>query len=103
MEASDEQEEQSAMLPELTVNETLGCKELQLNQHFTRPPPRYTEAMLVKALEEKGIGRPSTFAPTIDTILKRGYVVLRIKVRADRIGQNRCGHSQREFHRTDRR
>lgn len=79
VEASDEQEEQSAMLPELTVNETLGCKELQLNQHFTQPPPRYTEAMLVKALEEKGIGRPSTFAPTIDTILKRGYVVLRDK------------------------
>lgn len=79
VEDSDEQDELSAMLPELAENETLTCRDLQLNQHFTQPPPRYTEAMLVKALEEKGIGRPSTFAPTIETILKRGYVVLRDK------------------------
>jgi len=79
VEGSDEQEEQTAMLPELAENEKVTCKDLQLNQHFTQPPPRYTEAMLVKALEEKGVGRPSTFAPTIDTIQKRGYVVLQDK------------------------
>ena len=45
-------------------------------QHFTQPPPRYTEARLVKTLEELGIGRPSTYAPTLDTIQKRGYVAL---------------------------
>ena len=59
VEGSDEQEEQTAMLPELAENEKVTCKDLQLNQHFTQPPPRYTEAMLVKALEEKGVGRPS--------------------------------------------
>ena len=45
-------------------------------QHFTQPPPRYTEARLVKTMEELGIGRPSTYAPTLDTIQKRGYVAL---------------------------
>lgn len=76
IEGSDDKEEQTGMLPELAEGEAVACQELQLNQHFTQPPPRYTEAMLVKALEEKGIGRPSTFAPTIDTIQHRGYVVL---------------------------
>ena len=51
-------------------------KEIEPIQHFTQPPPRYTEARLVKTLEELGIGRPSTFAPTLDTIQKRGYVSL---------------------------
>ena len=55
-------------------DDPLILKELKGNQHFTQPPPRYTEASLIKALEEKGIGRPSTYAPTITTILAREYV-----------------------------
>ena len=51
-------------------------KELEPTQHFTQPPPRYTEARLVRTMEELGIGRPSTYAPTLDTIQKRGYVAL---------------------------
>jgi DNA topoisomerase-1 len=61
-------------LPELTEGEILDLKELIPQQHFTQPPPRYTEASLIKALEENGIGRPSTYSPTISTILSRGYV-----------------------------
>ena len=53
----------------------MSLKKLEEKQHFTQPPLRYTEASLVKALEEKGIGRPSTYAPTITTIITRGYVV----------------------------
>src|SRR5699024_10045006 len=52
----------------------VSAKEIQPNQHFTQPPPRYTEARLVRTMEEKGIGRPSTYAPTLDTIQRRGYV-----------------------------
>ncbi|MFA4830576.1 MAG: type I DNA topoisomerase [Patescibacteria group bacterium] len=62
------------MLPELTKEEKLNCKELKPEQHFTQPPARYSDATLVKALEEFGIGRPSTYAPTISTIEDRGYV-----------------------------
>ncbi|NPV52255.1 MAG: type I DNA topoisomerase [Firmicutes bacterium] len=72
----DEAEEQEERLPELSEGEDLTLVKLTPLQHFTQPPPRYTEAMLVKALEEKGIGRPSTYAPIIDTIIKRGYVNL---------------------------
>jgi len=61
-------------LPALTQNEVLELKELIPSQHFTEPPPRYTEATLVKALEEHGIGRPSTYAPIISTIQDRGYI-----------------------------
>lgn len=61
-------------IPELTENEKLDIKNLDSKQHFTQPPQRYTEASLVKTLEEKGIGRPSTYAPIISTILSRGYV-----------------------------
>jgi len=62
------------MLPELTEGETIYCKELKPEQHFTQPPARYSDATLVKALEEHGIGRPSTYAPTIATIENRNYV-----------------------------
>ena len=56
--------------------DNVNSKEIDPKQHFTQPPPRYTEASLVKTLEELGIGRPSTYAPTFDTIQKRGYVHL---------------------------
>ncbi|MTI47979.1 MAG: type I DNA topoisomerase [Firmicutes bacterium] len=61
-------------IPDLEENEKVELKEPNPQQHFTQPPPRYTEASLVKTLEELGIGRPSTYAPTIGTILSRGYV-----------------------------
>ncbi len=61
-------------LPELADGETLDCLKLDALQHFTEPPPRFTEATLIKAMEEKGIGRPSTYAPTIGTLLDRNYV-----------------------------
>ncbi|MFH2018628.1 MAG: type I DNA topoisomerase, partial [bacterium] len=62
------------ILPKVAVDESLKCGELKPEQHFTEPPSRYSDATLVKALEEFGIGRPSTFAPTIATIEDRGYV-----------------------------
>jgi len=62
------------IMPELTVGEKLDCLNLKPEQHFTEPPARYSDATLVKALEEEGIGRPSTYAPTIATIEGRGYV-----------------------------
>ncbi|ETI70348.1 type I DNA topoisomerase [Neobacillus vireti] len=64
------------MLPDLKEGDEVFQKDIDPKQHFTQPPPRYTEARLVKALEELGIGRPSTYAPTLDTIQKRGYVAL---------------------------
>ncbi|QGP93217.1 DNA topoisomerase 1 [Neomoorella glycerini] len=75
-EGSDgEGKEQEQRLPALTIGQTLELQSLEPKQHFTQPPPRYTEATLVKTMEELGIGRPSTYAPTIETILERGYVV----------------------------
>ncbi len=71
--AAPEEEENNAM-PLLTVDEALTLVRLLPEQHFTQPPPRYTEASLVKALEEYGIGRPSTYAPILSTIQQRGYV-----------------------------
>jgi len=71
----DEADELEKTLPPLKKGEELHLNLLQPAQHFTQPPPRYTEATLVKILEEKGIGRPSTYAPIIETIQKRGYVV----------------------------
>ncbi len=74
-EASDEEEEPAqSPLPELTQGESLSLRDIKSEQHFTEPPPRYTEATLVKALEENGIGRPSTYAPILSTIQERGYV-----------------------------
>ena len=67
-------EGQEGWLPDLTAGETLEVVALDPQQHFTQPPPRYTEASLVRVLEERGIGRPSTYAPTIETIKRRGYV-----------------------------
>ena len=73
-ESKDTDDENTASLPPLETGNALTLKELTPNQHFTQPPARYTEASLIKTLEENGIGRPSTYAPTITTILARGYV-----------------------------
>ncbi len=70
----DDVAEKDNILPPLTKGEELTLVDLKKEQHFTQPPQRYTEATLIKALEEKGIGRPSTYAPTITTITTRGYV-----------------------------
>ncbi len=84
MEDKDEEDVQDedsteGMLPPLTIGQSLPLKEMRATERFSRPAPRYTEASLVKKLEELGIGRPSTYAPTISTILKRGYVEKRDK------------------------
>ena len=70
----DEQEPPESILPIVAEGEAVSFKDVETLQHFTQPPARYTEASLVKALEDKGIGRPSTYAPTITTIISRGYV-----------------------------
>ncbi len=67
-------DEESKILPEIEMGDILKLKAINGNQHFTQPPARYTEATLIKALEENGIGRPSTYAPTISTIVNRFYV-----------------------------
>lgn len=86
LESTDEEqdEESSKMLPPVSVGEALSMTQIQATEKFTRPAARYTEASLVKRLEELGIGRPSTYAPTISTIQKRGYVV-----KEDREGKER--------------
>ncbi|MCC8069163.1 MAG: type I DNA topoisomerase [Ruminococcus sp.] len=73
-ESKDTSEEANKVLPPLEIGQVLKVKTLGGNQHFTQPPSRYTEATLIKALEENGIGRPSTYAPTITTILSKFYV-----------------------------
>ena len=76
VEGKDEEEDEfQSPLPDLKEGEPLDLRKLNRDQHFTQPPARYTEATLIKALEEKGIGRPSTYAPTVSTILDREYVV----------------------------
>jgi len=75
----EDDEENSSMLPQLAVGQDLQLKELRATERFSRPSPRYSEASLVKKLEELGIGRPSTYAPTISTVIKRGYVEKRDK------------------------
>ncbi len=73
-EAEDDEEGRRRALPELEAGEALDLVQVTPEQHFTQPPARYTEATLIKALEEEGIGRPSTYAPIISTIQERGYV-----------------------------
>lgn len=86
MEGKDDEgdEENSGMLPPLHVGEKLVADKIEATERFSRPAPRYTEASLVKKMEELGIGRPSTYAPTISTILKREYVI-----KEDREGKER--------------
>ncbi|PFA67895.1 DNA topoisomerase I [Bacillus sp. AFS015802] len=74
--SDDQKEEKDNFLPALEENDKVKSEDIDPSQHFTQPPPRYTEARLVKTLEELGIGRPSTYAPTLDTIQRRGYVTL---------------------------
>lgn len=73
-EGQDDEVKEDGELPKLHEGEMTTCKELLPSQHFTKPPARYTEASLVKKLESEGIGRPSTYAPTISTIIDKGYV-----------------------------
>ncbi|MER0438672.1 type I DNA topoisomerase [Emticicia sp. W12TSBA100-4] len=80
----DEDEENKGMLPPLNIGQILDLAIMKATQRFSKPPARYTEASLVKKLEEMGIGRPSTYAPTISTIIKRNYVV-----KEDRPGKER--------------
>ena len=75
VESTDNKEKKEKMLPNLEENQTVTLKSSEEKQHFTQPPARYSDATLIKELEENGIGRPSTYAPTISTIVSRGYVV----------------------------
>jgi DNA topoisomerase I, bacterial len=75
----DEKSEEDRLLPPMRPGQTVAVASIEPKQHFTQPPPRYTEARLVKTMEELGIGRPSTYAPTLETIQKRGYVRLENK------------------------
>ena len=86
LESKDDEDDEDAkgMLPPLTIGQKLDLGQMKATEKFTRPQPRYAEASLVKKLEEMGIGRPSTYAPTISTIVNRGYVV-----KQDKPGQER--------------
>ena len=72
--SSDDGEEQVSKIPNLEVGEKVNCKEFKPEQKFTKPPARYTESSLVKAMEDKGIGRPATYSPTVNTLLSRNYI-----------------------------
>lgn len=80
VESQDVKEEAESSLPVLSKGEELKMSKIESSQHFTEPPARYTEASLIKAMEEGGIGRPSTYAPTITTILSRNYISRKGKV-----------------------
>ena len=86
LESKDDEDDEDAkgMLPPLTIGQGLNLGQMKATEKFTRPQPRYAEASLVKKLEEMGIGRPSTYAPTISTIINRGYVI-----KQDKPGQER--------------
>ncbi|MEK4485165.1 type I DNA topoisomerase [Psychrobacillus sp. FSL H8-0484] len=77
--SDDQKDDKDKLLPALDLGDKVSALSIEPKQHFTQPPPRYSEARLVKTLEELGIGRPSTYAPTLDTIQKRGYVALETK------------------------
>lgn len=83
----DEDEEKEGVLPPMAIGQAVDLKELVASEKFSRPAARYTEASLVKKLEELGIGRPSTYAPTITTITKRNYVEKRDKDGVERAAQ----------------
>ncbi|MGI8928030.1 MAG: type I DNA topoisomerase [Candidatus Limnocylindrales bacterium] len=86
--SDDSAEEQERTLPALAQGDITSVREVTPSQHFTQPPPRYTEASLIKALEERGIGRPSTYAATISTIIDRGYVsVAERRLRPEDVGE----------------
>ena len=74
VEGKDEKDDENKPLPVIKQGDVLTCRNIEGNQHFTQPPARYTEATLIKAMEENGIGRPSTYAPTVSTVLNREYV-----------------------------
>ncbi|MBH0331236.1 DNA topoisomerase I [Brevibacillus brevis] len=79
IEGNDDGTEEEGFLPPIEEGQILDQKEIEPSQHFTQPPPRFSEARMLKSLEEMGIGRPSTYAPTLETIQKRGYVALEEK------------------------
>ncbi len=74
VEGRDDEEEQENALPDMSIGDILKLRDLAANQHFTQPPARYTEPTLIKALDENGIGRPSTYAPILSNILNRDYI-----------------------------
>jgi DNA topoisomerase-1 len=97
-EGRDEEEALSAALPDLSEGEALRQGGIEPIQHFTKPPPRYTEASLIRALEEQGIGRPSTYAPTISIILDREYVVREQKqLKPTPLGETVTGYMRDKF------
>ncbi|WP_027108419.1 type I DNA topoisomerase [Lacticigenium naphthae] len=77
--SDDDKKEKDNLLPEMSEGDTVTSVDLKPNQHFTQPPARFSEATLIKTLEEKGVGRPSTYAPTLETIQRRYYVSLKNK------------------------
>jgi len=86
--SDDAAEEEERRLPELAAGDRTTVRDVTPTQHFTQPPPRFTEASLIKALEEHGIGRPSTYAATISTIIDRGYViVVERRLRPEPVGE----------------
>ena len=86
-----EDNDNEASLPSLVQGQRLACDEPKADQHFTQPPPRYTEASLIKSLAERGIGRPSTYAPIIGTIVDRQYVLReRGALKSTKLGQVVC-------------
>ena len=98
------EDEEERRLPPLAEGDVTTVEDVTPNQHFTEPPPRFTEATLIKALEEHGIGRPSTYAATISTILERGYVrVEDRRLRPEIVGECRHGPARRVLRRLRRR
>ncbi|SMC46792.1 type I DNA topoisomerase [Papillibacter cinnamivorans] len=94
----EEKEDKASALPDLKEGETVALAGLAKEQHFTQPPVRYTEASLIRAMEEKGIGRPSTYAPTISTILDREYVAKEGKyLRSTPLGEVVTGLMKQKF------